>query len=859
MASMSRTSSASSVQGFSILQPTLGAPLSFLPAVGTKELDVLIDAYLPGPASPQEKRAAVALEFFEYSARTAQNFKYFAVPTTVSSPIGVSPSPVMSEMTYASSSQASTPATPASKTSRSAKRPETTDFSHLPGMRIITVDGQDVTNNVSRGCKTKEQRDHAHLMRILKACDACKKKKIRCDPSHKKRSVSQVESGKSESVKPAKKSKKTASASIATPKSQSTTAFTPAPEVDYQPDMSVSMEDFTTTMAEWDQYFTFNEPIDATLSQGFYDQVPQDFNFFFEPEAQFSPATSGSSAVSPAQPLTPTSSGVMAQADSTFDDSAFTTFAPSDTQEAMLPYLAPGAHGSNYLDFNLFSPPASFIDEEPRKLKAGEKRKAVSSPVVAGLNEPQSICTGVSNDQQDRIHDYSSASLMADVPAGHIGGGQHALGGEVGGSYASAGLQLPFHEDGHNHATTEASPYDGSQSPSGIHSPVASGLTEGRSRTVLRQGRNLRSASTVASASVLPQGVSPSTGSEALVRPTGARAQLTRPLTGTSSVCYLSLVSLDGRELTFKKVLRVLDGQQPLSQLQTPSTPAVLPSPSPSTAAGSSRPVPLDHRGPTDLPTAGLTGLPTAGLTVLRTGVPTGVLTSADRLRTSAFQGPQVPVVNNVLPDATSIQTTTAASATGPARGDSSFLQLAVDRTVVNVQNLSRSTGLGSVSSHGLNTRRSLSRSQLPEKVESPLAAVLSLTTPVQQLLVGSTTIPLSVLAQLAVFGLVSLLLIVAVTSDLQPQQAHLQLQYPVFASIPFSTMMFSFFFLPAWTSQQHNQSSSSKAAGVLSSLRNLLSGSSSSSTAAPSPRQRQRVNNWSSPMTTTRRVMACF
>ena len=43
----------------------------------------------------------------------------------------------------------------------------------------MTKDGIDVTNSAGRGTKTKEQREHAHLMRIMKACDACKKKKIR--------------------------------------------------------------------------------------------------------------------------------------------------------------------------------------------------------------------------------------------------------------------------------------------------------------------------------------------------------------------------------------------------------------------------------------------------------------------------------------------------------------------------------------------------------------------------------------------------------------------------------------------------------------------------------------------------------
>ena len=77
----------------------------------------------------------------------------------------------------------------------------------LPGFSIMTKDGVDVTSSAAgRGTKTKEQREHAHLMRIMKACDECKRKKVRvsnhfflpvhlsrktqlmsfqCDPSHR--------------------------------------------------------------------------------------------------------------------------------------------------------------------------------------------------------------------------------------------------------------------------------------------------------------------------------------------------------------------------------------------------------------------------------------------------------------------------------------------------------------------------------------------------------------------------------------------------------------------------------------------------------------------------------------------------
>jgi len=49
----------------------------------------------------------------------------------------------------------------------------------LPGFSIMTKDGVDVTNSAGRGTKTKEQREHAHLMRIMKACEDCKRKKVR--------------------------------------------------------------------------------------------------------------------------------------------------------------------------------------------------------------------------------------------------------------------------------------------------------------------------------------------------------------------------------------------------------------------------------------------------------------------------------------------------------------------------------------------------------------------------------------------------------------------------------------------------------------------------------------------------------
>lgn len=495
------------MKGFSILQPTMGAPLCWMPAVGTKELDQLINAYLPGPGSAQEKRAAVSIDFFEYSAQTGESFKYYPVNSTVASSPATSSSfasPAMSDLTYSGSSpsQASTPAPNMARAAsrRSAPRADTTDSSHLPGMKILTMDGQDVTNSVSRGCKTKEQREHAHLMRVLKACDACKKKKIRCDPSHKRRTSSQAKS--EATTKPAaKKAKK----SPPPPASQAA-AFTPAPEVSLDMDMA-AFEAFPTVDQSWDEFLTFNdEVISAPVPQDFYGAVPQDFDFFFGQENQFSPAISGSSGSfdSPAQPLTPDNSQVLPQIDFTaFTDDSTLAFVQASGQEPVLPYMAPGgAHGSNYVDFNLYSPASSFIDEEPQKLKAGDKRKASAlqtgpstgpnATYLGSLNEPLAS-TGLAHDQTWHFDHSEFASATMQGPEWHGPNAQdNATFDQLEGGSASLGSQLPFHGDnaGESRArtviTTRSNNRPLQQHVSGGNSPVTSSvLLEGRERNSL--------------------------------------------------------------------------------------------------------------------------------------------------------------------------------------------------------------------------------------------------------------------------------------------------------------------------------------------------------------------------------------
>lgn len=249
---------------------------------------------------------------------------------------------------------------------------------------------------------------------------------------------------------------------------------------------------------------------------------------------------------------------------------------------------------------------------------------------------------------------------------------------------------------------------------------------------------------------------------------------------------------------------------------------------------------------------------------------------SADQPRTSASLGPQVPSVHPlptvatdvvpVVPVVHIVQHTAPVTMADRVRRDTLLQQQsqpAVDCTDVHAKQTCtpRSTGLPA---------RSILSSplaQLPESMaESPLAAaVRPLPTPVRQLLAGSTTTttcPLSVvpLAQLAVFGLVSLLLMVAVTAPhlQQQQQQHQQLQYPVFAAIMTLSAMAmsrsSAFLSPG------QQAFFGKPA-ALDSVRSLLRGPSP----LPSPSRRrlgpsnQQHGSRPSTMTTAHRAMACF
>lgn len=208
------TSSRNSYKCFSITQAFLGAQLCFEPPLGSKEMDDLIEAYVPGPACKQDKLSKITIEFYKYATvdiNTGSRVRTYNVctapaesPSSQSQSSGFSPSiyapspsssAYFTDSGYGTSSFTTTPPVRArnsvsttssragvKKSSAKKERRSTSlaiETQKIPGFSIMTKDGVDVTTSAGRGTKTKEQREHAHLMRIMKACSDCKRKKVR--------------------------------------------------------------------------------------------------------------------------------------------------------------------------------------------------------------------------------------------------------------------------------------------------------------------------------------------------------------------------------------------------------------------------------------------------------------------------------------------------------------------------------------------------------------------------------------------------------------------------------------------------------------------------------------------------------
>jgi hypothetical protein len=332
-----------------------------------------------------DKRATVSLEFFDHTIQTGELFKFFLVhpSSNTTSPASSSlqdsgyassfnTSPIMSESQWTQASNSSYALSSSqSKPRASSSKAAAGDFSHIPGMKIMTKDGRDVTNTASRGCKTKEQRDHAHLMRIIKACPSCKRKKIRCDPTHRREGSSAAPSPEARVTKKTKKS--------ASPPVPKMPAFESGMDLtlssfDLIVPESLSLDDSFVSAAEpmdtWDQFIKYDD-------DEFVAVAPYNYDFFFDPAGYFSPTTSNSDSVSPTQVLTPGSPDLSQShnpAGSSFVGSVEahggSLGAMGDMEESQrpgLPYLHQGRAeaGNNYVDFALYSPGSTCLDDDP--------------------------------------------------------------------------------------------------------------------------------------------------------------------------------------------------------------------------------------------------------------------------------------------------------------------------------------------------------------------------------------------------------------------------------------------------------------------------------------------------------------
>ncbi|KFA73950.1 hypothetical protein S40288_00903 [Stachybotrys chartarum IBT 40288] len=371
MAAYSQSTS-SVPQGFSIYQAAPGAQLEFFPPIGTQQLDDLIHAYLPGSASIQEKRASVTIDFLTHIQVTGNAFKFYTVSPVVESPAltdslsfsSHSGSPVASSWDFSQLSAYPSVPSPSSHGRESRKasvapagsRQQNADFSHLPGMRIMTRDGLDVTESASRGVKTKEQRDHAHLMRVIKACDSCRRKKTRCEPSHKKRGAT-VQTPAQTPAKTIKKVK-------------------PAPQPRISVPLSIFNDDLSVPATQLDlaQPYLFTDGFEdlamPELSEKAWEELfaqPQliapDYDFSLS-EDYYSPQTSMYSATSSS--ASPGAFASSSREMSRSASAALPTTSALQSTSPQLPFLDEVASSSanNYVDFNLYSPASSFSEDE---------------------------------------------------------------------------------------------------------------------------------------------------------------------------------------------------------------------------------------------------------------------------------------------------------------------------------------------------------------------------------------------------------------------------------------------------------------------------------------------------------------
>jgi hypothetical protein len=139
------------------------------------------------------------------------------------------------------------------------------------------------------------------------------------------------------------------------------------------------------------------------------------FDSFTDIHSFFSPS-SGSTATSPSQILTPVTPGRSEASPATASQYAVGVPGEFSLEDPAVPYLNPGvAHGTNYLDFNLYSPGPDVFDEDPllQMRDLGSQQHSPQSTSSVAQHSPQISPTS------------TSAAVSRTTPTGESDGGEN--------------------------------------------------------------------------------------------------------------------------------------------------------------------------------------------------------------------------------------------------------------------------------------------------------------------------------------------------------------------------------------------------------------------------------------------------
>ncbi|KAG6003941.1 hypothetical protein E4U21_001567 [Claviceps maximensis] len=434
--------------GFTVHQPALGSQLQFYPARGSQRLDDMINAFFPGPYPVSEKLTMITLDFCQYAQQTGQNSKFY--PVQFACPASTSPSTASPSVESINSSHNVSPLTPSwdwsatcvppiassssgtppqhrrqSKSRGTTSKYRNNDLSHIPGMKILSRDGVDVTNVASRGSKSKEQRDHAHLMRIMKACDSCRRKKIKCDRSHKRPKV--AHGAPQSTPKPFKKAR--------TVPSEAPPSF-----------MAPPTRENTDMLFHGSPLFGFDSNLFSNCPEYLDSAVP---NFDLSEYLQV-PASDTPDIVLPFGSDDPTT---MQFSHSSFAEPWQKLITPScqvdsgTATELGFLYSNPQAYFP-VEDFTLYSPRSEFSEDE-RMLSIGSKNRGQPSSVEPGPECPlPSPIPPPIIERNGEMTERNDAVPSFDVPQVDREGGLNNMIGGLGGSDQLAAMAAPMGSDG---------------------------------------------------------------------------------------------------------------------------------------------------------------------------------------------------------------------------------------------------------------------------------------------------------------------------------------------------------------------------------------------------------------------------